>query len=245
MPLLTIRCRALLGVALLAAAPACAQSPLPTAEQVVARYVRALGGREAIEAQRFRHTVAEMTMPPVPAATRVETHQAREGNRFRLRMVFPGEIGVAAKGYDGRTGWDVGGPGSLRALEGDELAEEIQQLAFDRALYLVSGARRMVTEGRGTVGGRPCVNVRFTVGANAEIHCYAESDGLLLRVTHQIQADGYVRESTITLSDYQEFGGVRMPTLTVYSSNGEEMHVRTKSVSTEPFDASVFAAPGG
>lgn len=245
MPIRTssVRALALAGAALLAAAPARAQAPLPTPQQVVARYMQAIGGQQAVAAQQFRHMQAEMSMPAMGMTATMEAHQARQGNKFRMKMEMPG-LGAMNMGYDGQTAWSTNPMQGPKLLEGRELADAMRQYDFDANMRFEHIFPKMETVGRAQVGGESCVNVKMTTATGDEVtNCFAEDDGLLIGATARTNTEAGNIESTITFTEYKEMGGIKMPTLTTVSTMGQQMQVRVKSMSTAPIDPSVFALP--
>jgi len=239
----SLRTLALTGAALLAASPVQAQAPLPTAQQVVARYVEAIGGERAIAAQQFRHVQAEMSMPAMGMTATMEAHQARQGNKFRMKMEMPG-MGAMNMGYDGQTAWSVNPMQGPKVLEGRELTEAMRQYDFDANMRFTHLFPKMETVGRAQVSGESCVNVKMTTATGEEVtNCFAEDDGLLIGATARANTEAGSIESTMTFTEYKEFGGLKMPTLTTVSTMGQQMLLRVKNLSTAPIDPTVFALP--
>ncbi|HEY7769406.1 hypothetical protein [Longimicrobium sp.] len=237
-----LRALALAGAALtVAAAPAQAQT-LPTAEQVVARYVAAIGGEQAITAQQFRRVQIEMSMPAAGVTMTGEMLQARP-NKALMNIEFPG-IGSMRQGYDGQVAWSLNPVQGAKILGGKELADVLRQFDFEANLRFSHLFRSMETVGRGEMNGEKCVNVRMvTEGGDEVLNCFADDDGLLVGAVVKTSTEAGQTESTITFHDYREFGGLKMPTRTSMSAGGQQMEMVVKSMSTDPIDASVFELP--
>ncbi|HEY0035638.1 MAG TPA: hypothetical protein VGB66_03060 [Longimicrobium sp.] len=237
-----LRVLALAGAALtVAAAPAQAQT-LPTAEQVVARYVAAIGGEQAITAQQFRRVQIEMSMPAAGVTMTGEMMQARP-NKAVMNIEFPG-LGSMRQGYDGQVAWSLNPVQGAKILEGKELADVLRQFDFDANMRFSHLFRSMETVGRGEMNGETCVNVRMvTQGGDEVLNCFADDDGLLVGAVVKTSTETGQTESTITFHDYREFGGLKMPTRTSMSASGQQIEMIVKSMSTDPIDASVFELP--
>jgi hypothetical protein len=237
-----LRALAMAGAALtVAAAPAQAQT-LPTAEQVVARYVAAIGGEQAISAQQFRRVQIEMSMPAAGMTMTAEMMQARP-NKAVMNMEIPG-LGSMRQGYDGQVAWSVNPMQGPKILEGKELADMLRQWDFDANMRFSHMFRTMETVGRAEMNGESCVNVRMvTEGGDEVLNCFADDDGLLVGAVVKSSTEAGQMESTITFHDYREFGGLKMPTRTSMSMMGQQMEMIVKSMSTDPIDASVFELP--
>jgi outer membrane lipoprotein-sorting protein len=237
-----LRALALAGAALtVAAAPGQAQT-LPTAEQVVARYITAIGGEQAIASQQFRRVQIEMSMPAAGMSMTAEMMQARP-NKAVMNIDIPG-MGSMRQGYDGQVAWSVNPMQGPKILEGKELADVLRQYDFDANMRFSHMFRSMETVGRAQMNGESCVNVKMVTETGDEVlNCFADDDGLLVGAVVKSSTEAGEMESTITFHDYKEFGGLKMPTRTSMSVMGQQMEMTIKSMSTDPIDASVFELP--
>jgi len=239
----------ILALALLVTAAASAQAQrLPRARDVVERYVEAIGGREAIARAQHRHTVTEVAMADVGIRMTVETFQARP-NLIFVQMDVPG-VGPVTSGFNGLVGWTVNPQYGARLLEGAELAESLRQADFDGALDPARSFPRMRTLGEKVVEGRPCWNVRLSSEGGKEIQsCFDKETGLMVGSTiRQVHEEDEEDESSVvevesTISEYQDFDGIRMPKKYVTRVLGREMVTTVKSVSHAPIAESVFSLP--
>ena len=238
-----VRTLALAGAALaVAAAPAHAQ-PLPPAQQVVARYVSAIGGLQALGAQQYRHVQGEMSVPAAGLTINVDAYQARQGNKYVARMEMPG-MGTMSMGYDGQTAWMLNPMQGPKILEGKEMADALRQYDFEANMNFARMFSTMETVGRDTMNGESCIKVRMvTQGGDEVFNCFADDDGMLIASRLRTTTEAGTTDIELTFSDYRDFGGLRMPTLTTTSTMGQQFQLRVKSMSTEPIDASVFALP--
>jgi hypothetical protein len=253
------RTLALVGAALaVIAAPASAQE-LPTAEQVVVRHLQAIGGMQALTAQQYRHTRERLSEPGRVLSSTREVYQAREGNKYVMRMDALG-VGVSSMGYDGRTTWSsnpVSGP-SIRPDTAMNAA--LNQFDFEWNINFARLFRSMETVGRDTANGESCIQVRMISPRGDEVvNCFADDDGILIAATGRMASRmGDIRYRA-TFSDYRVFDGINMPTLTTMSmsipmddrtreimgkdAGAQRGEIRLLSVSNRPIDASVFALP--
>jgi hypothetical protein len=238
-----VRTLALAGAALaVTAAPVRAQA-LPTAQQVVARYVQAIGGLQALSSQQYRHMTAEMSMPAAGITMNMDAYQARAGNKFVVKMEIPG-MGNMGMGYDGQTAWSSNPMSGPKLLEGKELAETLRQYDFESNMNFARMFASMETVGRDTVNGESCIKLRMvTPGGDEVMNCFADDDGMLIGGSARVTTEAGTTESQMTFSDYRDFGGIKMPTVTSMSAMGQQIEIRVKSITTEPIDASVFALP--
>ena len=169
------------------AAPAASPNPLPTADQVFARYVTAVGGAAAIE-KVSRRTIAG----------RVTRDNGRTGPMsgiFTLTQELPGTAQMDTK--------------FSFPLE----AEAELNAEFFRPRRAAELAARATVVGRGAIRGRPTVilEVGNPSGAPGYRLHFDEADGLLVaRESRKATPLGVLAERH-ELSDYREINGVRQP----------------------------------
>lgn len=233
---------ALAAVALAMTAGASDAQQLPPAQQIVDKYVQAIGGRTAIARFQQRKTVAEINMPANGMTMTMEMYQAAPNHMF-TKMEMAG-MGTFTSGYDGTVAWSNNPMQGPRVLEGAELNETLRQADFAALLDPSKSYTAMQTVGEKTVAGRPCWNVKMTHASGIDVHsCFDKENGLLVHsAVKQVSAMGEMNIEAI-VSDYKDFDGIKMATRTVATMMGQEMSTTIKSVSHAPIDASVFAAP--
>jgi hypothetical protein len=177
----TRRNRSILILAALLAAPATAdaQEALPEARQLVARYVEAIGGREAVLNQGSSRSVGTFEMPAMGIKGEMEVISARP-NLMKTVITIPG-LGVIRSGYDGTVGWEVSPMTGARLYEGNELAAMKEQLDPRAAVRDPALFRSMETVERTEMGGQPCYRVRLVWESGREAYdCYHVESGLMV-----------------------------------------------------------------
>jgi len=223
-------------LAAVGAPPARAQQ-LPPAREIAERHVQAIGGRPAVARFQQRRIVSETTLPGGVTMT-ADAYQAAS-NRTFVRTEIPG-VGTVLAGHDGAVAWSSDPARGARALGGSELGEALRQAEFWAYLDPAAAYRSLQTVGERTVAGRPCWEVRMVHASGAEAHgCFDKESGLLAWTSTETGA----MRLDVTISEYREFDGIRMPSRMVTSILGQEMTTTITSVSHEPFNPSVFAVP--
>ena len=240
----TIPARALAAAALAAVlgAPAAQAQTLPTAREVLDRYVQALGGRDAMTRHQFRRTVAEMQMPAMGMSMEMEVLQARP-NKMVATMTIPG-MGTMAYGFDGTTAWTNNPMQGPAVLEGKELEQRMREADFDSSVEYAKFFPTIEVMERTEMGGRPCIKLRFVTATGDELfQCFDTENGLLVgSVAKQATQMGEMEATTI-FSDYKDFDGIKVPTRNVTTTMGQEMVLTVKSVEHTPIDAAKFELP--
>lgn len=229
------------ALALLGAAPAAAQE-LPPAEQLVQRYVQAIGGRDAVLAQRTSRTRGTFEIAAAGLSGALEVVMAPPG-RMATTLEIPG-LGTIRSGYDGTVGWSIDPMMGARLMTGGEL-EALREQANplmavrDRSLF-----RSMETVRRTEMGGQPCWEVRaVTTGGREILDCYHVDTGLLVAQTSTTESPMGSMQATSHFSDYREFGGVRMPTRMVQETMGMQQVMTVTSVEFDGIDPAALEPP--
>lgn len=230
-----------LAVCALAPAPAAAQQ-LPPAQQLVQRYLDAVGGREAMLAPRSTRTRGTFAMPAAGLTGELEVLSGKP-NRVATRVTIPG-LGDIRNGFDGTTAWSVDPMMGARLLTGDELEAAREQADPLAAVRDPSAFTSIETVEQTNMGGQACYKVKLVYRSGREsFDCYAVDGGLLVgSVSTQESPMGSVEVVTV-LSDYQQFGSLRMPTRLTQEMGGNQQVITITSVEYDVVDDAAFALP--
>jgi hypothetical protein len=182
-------------------------APLPTVDQVLSRYVEALGGRAALEKLKTRMMKGSQLRFDGTASP-VEVYQASP-NKF-VSIVTTAN-GIVATGFDGTVGWSKN-PRGQRELSGEALAQMKRAADFHADLKLKELYPNMTLEGKEKVFDREAYVIRSKVGEKRTEKLYFDTQtGLLIRIlglNETILGDIPDQED---LSDYREVDGVKLP----------------------------------
>jgi len=229
------RLGAALALAALVAAPgAAAQDTVPTVDRIVARYVEAAGGREAIARLHTRVTrgsfVEDVPSEGPATSTRFEAGALVPG-MLLLTWCFPGRTDRA--GSDGSVGWETHG-GTVRCSDGIVRSKEAFVFDPQAPLRVREYFRDLAVSGTVRVGGRDAWEVT-TDRRDAHFALYFDVEtGLLVRI-------GYYWE----LGDYREVDGVMIPfRITQSRKGGSSAYVIDGVEHNVPLDAGQFTMPG-
>jgi hypothetical protein len=227
---LTIQCLAIGG-----AAPAweARQEAVPMLEEVLERYIEAVGGREAIEGLTTRvmrgREVTDLPtrQPPV-----------RESNDFVIYAKVPGKYlyiqqsarGTHRDGCDGPVCWRwAGGETEVDAHYDRRFAWFVDP---QNALRMWDYFPEMRVRGAGTLEGRSVYLVDIDDDVSHTL-CFDAQTGLLVRL-------GYNRE----IGDYREVDGVQVPfSMAISRKGGSSTYIVEMIEHNVPIDDSEFAAP--
>ncbi|MFL6336598.1 MAG: CocE/NonD family hydrolase [Pyrinomonadaceae bacterium] len=217
----------ILTIAPAPAAPAPAvPAGLPTVEQILERYVAAVGGRAAIERLTSRVLKGTYTVPGRNFSAPV-TIYAKAPDKLAIVVADPEH--TMMQGFDGKVGWEeeFGNPG-LRELSGVPLAELRRQADFYHALHLRESYPKMTLMGTAKVGDREAYVIEAVPAEGRTARLYFDAQTHLL-VRRDLLADPPQEQpiAEALLEDFREVDGVRIPFTrrTFYPLAGEERRV--------------------
>jgi hypothetical protein len=194
---------------------------LPAAQEVVAKYVKAIGGREAIEKIKSRTTTGTVEMSPMGLKGTFET--------------------VAAA----PVAWSVNPIQGSRDKSGTELLQTKITNDFYRDIRLEKIYPKMTVTGIEKVGDKDAHVVRAEpVGLNADMLYFDVDSGLLVRVDSELVSPVGTQKARTFYDEYKPFDGVMIPTKTrTVLPQVEVTMTVTDAKSNTPVDQARFAKP--
>lgn len=225
---------------------------LPTAQDVVARYDEALGGRVAI----LRHTSSTTrgTLEihrPDRLVTLPFVYLAGAPYKRLERISLPNGAGDVLSGFDGETAWSFDPRSGPQVLTGDERESQKRDADFYYPLNELSWFKSMKTIGVEDFEGRPCYHLQGINNWNKpNDHFYDQQTGLLAGYEFDSAWRGGPGLTREIFSDYQKVDGVLVPMqqiLKVKSKSGGDWTVSQvvtyTSVTFNDVDPKVFLLP--
>ena len=185
------------------------QAAQPTAEQLIAKYIRAIGGKAAIEKVRSRLTVG--TMDPGEGTTLSLELSEKAPDKFLSVVDVPG-LGTVKQGFDGTVGWDSTPNQGVQELAGAMLAAVRRNAQFYRWLRMKELFTKLRISGTVKVGDRDAYVMEATPPEGfAEIFYFDTETGLLVKRDYKLEAPEGVLSFETFYDDYREVDGVKLP----------------------------------
>jgi hypothetical protein len=226
-----------------------ADKPLPTAQDIVARYDEALGGRAA--SMKHNSTTMRGTLTAYESGQSAVlnfVYLAAAPYRRLERVSLPANGGDILNGFDGDVAWGFDPRTKTPQIaEGDDRESAKRDADYYYALDELSWFKSMETIGPEDFEGQPCFRLHGVNNWNkSNDHFYNRDTGLLtgyefaseLGPTHEI------------FSDYQKIDGVLFPmkqTVKVKAAGDRDWTVRYAliytSVTFNDVDPSAFTPP--
>lgn len=226
---------------------AAADSSLPSAKELVERYDKALGGRDAI----MRHTSSTMRgTTDVQTATGVATlsfvfFDAAPYRRLE-KVTLPGGAGDVLNGFDGETAWSFDPRSGPAVYSGDDRESMKRDADFYYTLNELAWFKSMETVGIEDFEGRPCYHLHGVNNWNKKNdHFYDRETNLLAGY----EFDSELGPTHEIFSDYKKVDGVLVPmkqTIKVKPKSGDwaiQQTLNFESITFNDVDPAVFAPP--
>ena len=213
--------------------------PRPSAQQVLDKYIAAVGGREAVAKVQTR--VLKGTRESGPNNWPLEV-TIKAPDRFRGSANTP--QGLMAMGYNGATGWMLN-PQGQHAASPEELAALKHGSEVYQLLELTTAAPTMRVTRPERIGDRLTNVIAYAVSPELTEKFYFDAEtGLLLRRENFIQTMLGPLPEQADFMDYRDVDGVKVPfTIITSSPSGTTTNKFTDIKFNVPVEDTQFQAP--
>jgi hypothetical protein len=180
---------------------------LPSVEDLLARYQKAIGGEAALKKLQNR-VVSGNLITQDGKRIPVEIRQRRP-DHFSMQIVGPN--GTTSRGYNGTTGWSVDRRGARR-VEGADLRALRRESAFLSNITIGSDLKELRVRGTDSVNGRAAVVLEGRIDSTTRQRFYFDEESWLLlrRLTLTMTPIGEIPQQ-IDYDDYRPADGIRYP----------------------------------
>src|SRR5215510_15476905 len=185
-------------------------SALPAVDDILDKYIKALGGKEAIEKITSRTAKGSFEIEAMNMSGTLEMF-AKAPNKNAMKIDLPG-FGVVNNVFDGAKGWDSNPMTGLRELSGAELAAMKRRADFHSEINFKKHYPKMEVKGKEKVGSSETYVIEATPDEGGPEKLYFDvNTGLLVR--HDIETDSPQGKLTmeVYLEDYKVVDGVKIP----------------------------------
>ena len=216
---------------------------IPKADEIFARHVAAIGGKEAVMKISSIKTVGTLQMPSMGITAAIEAYSAAP-NRMSMKMTIPG-IGDISNGYDGTTAWEVNpmqGPRIKNEKEKTTAQEEADfygAMLFPKERFISAE-----TVGAADFGGEKTWQVKTVLKSGRVVMEYfAVETGL--RVGSQTTTES--QQGTLNVitveSAYKQFGPLKMATRSEMTTGPQKMVITLSDVVLGSVPENAFTLP--
>jgi len=223
------------------AAPAAASAAAPTADQILEKYVAAIGGAEALH--KISSRVSKGSIAFGGHETPIEVFAKAPDKRMSVTHAASGDSITA---FDGQGGWLGGGTGHpARDMSG----QEAEAARLDADFYFATHIKEIFSGFRvghpDKIGDRPVYALNCMRQGQPPVRLYFDqSTGLLLRQVRYTDTPIGRSPTQIDYADYREVDGVKAPfRWTLARVNGRFTIQIQEAKQNVPIDDAKFAKP--
>jgi outer membrane lipoprotein-sorting protein len=216
---------------------------MPTAEQIIDKYVQAIGGKAAIEKQTSRVSKGSFELPAFGASGTFEATEKAPNKG--LTVINVEGFGVVQEGFDGKVAWGQDPQSGLREKSGPELAAAKLDAEFHKPIKVKQLYPKIVVKGKDKVADHEVYVVEATpVESAVETWYFDTQSGLMLRQDAVREGPQGRQEIQTYLDDYKEVDGVKLPFSIRQVTPAFTINITIKEVKHNvPVDDAKFAKP--
>ena len=215
---------------------------LPTVDEVLARYVEAVGGAKAIKGVNSRIIKGGLDVAGISRGGSFETHALAPNKVLSIIQAHP--VGVVKVGYDGRTGWMQSLEG-VRVLKGSELAAVQRDADFYSPVTMKNVYAKVTLAGSSQIGFRDVYVLELQPATGPADKLYLDAKTYLPVRMNGVRTSGDATENIeVYFDDWREVEGVKFPFQISQSSKSVTLTFSVKEVlNNAPVDPNIFALP--
>jgi hypothetical protein len=223
-------------------------APAQTADEIVAKYIKAVGGMEKIQAVRTLRRTGKFVQGGGFEAAVIQEN--KRNHMVRQEFSLQGLTGINA--YDGNSGWKIepwGGKKDPEPLGEEEMKQILQDSDFDGPLvnYREKG-NKVELAGTEPVEGTDALKLKITLANGDVLYYFMDTDYYVpIKIETKRMVRGAEREYESTLGDYKEVAGWYLPHSIETNPKGSPASkseiVIEKIEANVTLDDSRFAAP--
>ncbi len=218
-----------------------ASADLPDAKEIIARYIEAIGGEEAIRKTVSKHITGKFLVPSRGVEGNLVLFRSVP-DKLLIRIDVPGK-GEMMQGFDGKVGF-MSSPQGPSILKGSQLGQIRETADFYTELHRADKFESMETVELTEFEGKLCYKVKLISKAGREFAEFFDKEtGLLAGNLGKQEAQGTTFEQTTVYSDYKTFGDLLLPTRTAVRIMGSEQVMTYETVEFNTVDKAVYELP--
>jgi len=186
------------------------QVSLPSLDEIIARYEKALGGKAAFEKLTSRVSKGSFVLGGMGNTGTTEIYQKAPDKMVTITDIQ--DFGVFRSGVDGTVAWLDTPQTGTQELTGDTAAASRRGGDFYHQIRLKETYPKMVVKGKESFEGHDVYVVQATPAEGApELLSFDADSGLLVRSQTQMNGPQGTIDIDTRLSDYREVDGVKLP----------------------------------
>lgn len=190
--------------------PSDTMAALPSVDQILDKYVQALGGKAALEKVTSTASKGTFDIAAFGASGSAEIWE-KAPNKTALRLDIPG-FGLVLEGFNGTIAWSQDPQSGFREKTGAELATTKLDADFYKPLKLKQLYPKITVKGKDKVGDKDAyVLVATPAEGAAETWYFDAASGLLARMDLERESPQGKMAVQVYQEDYKDVDGIKVP----------------------------------
>lgn len=216
---------------------------LPAVEDVIRRFVLAMGGQDALANVKTRAFSGSLSVSTYGAYGEYQ-EIASAPDKYRRIFRFPGYAPIE-RGFDGKRAWEESPDYGIEALTGARLSEVRRQSVFHLALDIKSMYAKFSVKGHDTIDGQEAVVVQAVTPEGAsDTLWFGAASGLLLGIeSTETFANGVAQRVLYLFEDYKPVDGVQVAHGVRYESPRLIWVLKRQVIHNPPLEDTLFRPP--
>jgi hypothetical protein len=218
---------------------------LPSVDQILDKYVQAIGGKAAVQKVMSMAMKGTFEVPAFGASGTVERY-SKAPNKMVI-IVEIGGFGTVQQGYNGTAGWAQDPQNGMRDISGKELAQTKREADVYRDIKFKELYPKMVVLGKDKVADRDVYVIEATPADTGPEKMYFDAQsGLLVRTDLTAYNAGEEVANQTLLEDYKEVDGLKVPTTIRQTNPNISFTIKFTDIkSNVPVEDTKFNKPAG
>ena len=186
-----------------------ASPALPTADQIIEKYVQAIGGKAAIEKQTSRVSKGSLEISAVGLKGTAEVYE--KAPNMTATIINLDGFGLVREGFDGKIAWSQDPQMGLREKAGAELASAKLDAEFFKPLRVKQLYPKLVVKGKDKIGDKEVYVLEATPAESAVETWYFDTQtGLMLRQDSEREGPMGKQPVQIFFDNYKDVDGIKL-----------------------------------
>jgi len=229
-----------------------ADQSLPTGREVIDRFVKAIGGRDAVLSHKSMHITGRYEVPSSGLSGEMEIFTAANPDQAFQRVTIPG-VGEILQGYDGERGWSINPVTGPMLQQGKELEQakfdadfysELRDSKSYKSITTVAKTNCPGTREKPAPEPRSCYKVSLVHPDGTEDFDFYDTETNLRVASIQTRESpmGTIASTNVS-GDYKKFGNLLQPTSLVATVMGVDQKITVSTIEYDAVPASAFEPP--
>lgn len=214
----------------------------PSADEVFARYVNAIGGKDAVMQVSSIKSTGKVEMPGTGIAGTFESFAAP--HRIVTKMTIAG-VGEIATGFDGAVAWEV------NPMQGPRIKSEKEKVSaqeeadfYASILFLKERFQSAETVGSADFGGEKTWQIKTVLKSGKVVNEFFSTETGLKVGSQSTSTTDAGSTNVITVeSEYKQFGALKRATRSEMTTGARKVVVTLTDVQLGELPETAFALP--